>query len=260
MFVHARLQSILDLLERRRRLSVQEIEETFGASPATTRRDLKALEDRGLAVRVYGGVLHPSAVLGETTFEARDAVSPAQKEAIARGAADLVPAGATLYVDGGTTCLDAGRRLLSRRDIIIYTNSVPLASLATQGGPRVIAIGGEVKAVSRALVGDIALDWVGNLRFDMALMGASGACARDGVSATALDEAAVKRRVLARARHAVLLLDSSKWDLPREVRFAQWGAFRTVVSDAGLPRLARVAIRRAGPQLIITQDGEGKTT
>jgi DeoR/GlpR family transcriptional regulator of sugar metabolism len=259
MFVHARLHSILDLLERRRRLSVREIEETFGASPATTRRDLKALEDRGLAVRVYGGILHPSAALGETTFEARDAVSQAEKEAIARAAAGLVPANATLYVDGGTTCLDAGRLLLSRRDIRIYTNSIPLAALATQGGPCVVAIGGEVKAVSRALVGDIALEWIGHLRFDMALMGASGACARDGASATALDEAAVKRRVMTRARHAVLLLDGSKWDVPREVRFAPWSAFRTVVSDARLPRAARAAIRRAGPQLIIAHGGKAAT-
>lgn len=238
---------------------MREVEATFGASPATTRRDLKVLEDHGLAVRVYGGILHPSAALGEATFEARDAESQGEKEAIARAAAAMVPANATVYVDGGTTCLDAGRLLMSRRDIRIYTNSVPLAALATQGGPRVIAIGGEVKAVSRALVGDVALEWIGNLRFDMALMGASGACARDGASATALDEAAVKRRVMARTRHAVLLLDASKWDVPREVRFAPWGEFRTVVSDPRLPRAARAAIRRAGPRLVVATNAKAGT-
>ncbi len=234
-----------------------EIEAAFGASPATTRRDLKTLESHGLAVRVYGGILHPSAVLGETTFETRDAERPDEKQAIARAAAALVPPNASLYVDGGTTCFDAGRLLMSRRDLVIYTNSIPLAALAAQGGPRVICIGGEVKAVSRALVGDLAGEWLGNLRFDMAFLGASGACAADGASATALDEATVKRHAITRSRHPVLLLDSSKWDAPREVRFAKWSDFRTVVTDRRLPSPARSAIRRGGADVIIADAKKG---
>lgn len=222
------------------------------------RRDLQLLEELGLVVRVHGGVLHPRSVLGEATFETRDTVAREQKKAIADAVADLVPANAVLFIDGGTTCLEAARRLVGRRDLTIYTNSLPVAALGAGTGARVACIGGEVKAVSRALVGALALEWLDNIRFDAGLFGASGLSDREGASTTAADEAAVKMKAIERTREPVLLADSTKWEVPCTVRFAPWSGFHTVVSDRGLPKAARARIAEAGPRVVVARREAGR--
>ncbi|MFZ9792439.1 MAG: hypothetical protein ACO3F3_08870, partial [Gemmataceae bacterium] len=48
------------------------------------------------------------------------------------------------------------------------TNSIPLLQLGTQAKARVVGVGGEVRAVSLALVGGLAHEWLRSLRFDVA--------------------------------------------------------------------------------------------
>ncbi len=70
----------------------------------TVRRDIEVLARRGLVARVHGGataVRWHSAE--EPGFAAKSSLQTAQKDAIARAAAALVEAGASVAVSGGTT-------------------------------------------------------------------------------------------------------------------------------------------------------------
>lgn len=54
-----RQRRILELLDARSYVTCSEIREMFGVSDMTARRDVKALVDKGLARRVYGGAVLP---------------------------------------------------------------------------------------------------------------------------------------------------------------------------------------------------------
>ena len=56
----ARLTAILDLLAAQGEVSVDELVERFGASAATTRRDLDSLAERRLLTRTHGGAVAQS--------------------------------------------------------------------------------------------------------------------------------------------------------------------------------------------------------
>ncbi|MDH5166922.1 DeoR family transcriptional regulator, partial [Microbacterium sp. RD02] len=53
----ARLHAILDLLAADGEVTVEELVERFGASPATTRRDLDSLAEQRLLTRTHGGAV-----------------------------------------------------------------------------------------------------------------------------------------------------------------------------------------------------------
>lgn len=254
MFAHERHQNICAILLKKRSASVAELQSLLGISRVTVRRDLAFLERLGKVSRTHGGVLHPDAVNGEMPFErkAREAVKA--KLAIAALAAALAPAHGQAFVDSGTTTLETGRLLLRRgNDLTIVTNSVPLLGERPEGKCRLVAVGGEVRTLSMALVGGGALAWVRNLRLDIAFLGCSGTAPGEGVSTTELSEAEFKSQVVARARRVVLLADFKKWNAPAAIRFANWEQIDDFVTDYRPNRTERAALSRRGVRLHIAQ-------
>jgi DeoR/GlpR family transcriptional regulator of sugar metabolism len=151
----------------------------------------------------------------------------------------------TVFVDAGTTCLEVGRALLDRPALRIFTNSVPLLGLAAEARATVSAVGGEVRPMSLALTGGLAQSWLENLRFDVAVVGASGLEGASGASTTEVAEAAVKAEALRRARRRILVAHAEKWGRPAALRFAPWSAFTDVVTDRALSRDERAALNAA---------------
>ncbi len=252
---HERLRAIRDWLGRSQRLTVPEIVRRLGASPATVRRDLHRLEARGELVRVHGGALHPHYRAGEPSFEQRQQLAAAAKAAIAERAAREVPERATVFVDGGSTGLALGLRLLAREDVTLVTHSVPMIHAARGKRARVIGLGGELREISGVLIGALTLRWLENLRFDVAFLGASGLSGRDGASTTELSEAAVKQAAMARSARRILLSDLGKWERPAAVRFAEWRDFDAWIADRLPPPSGRKLVERHGFNLVAAQDG-----
>lgn len=232
MFAQERWQTIQQLLARKGRFLVADLQKALGVSPATLRRDLAEMEKAGLVLRVHGGVVHPSSLRGEPTLVQKGTQAIAAKRAIARAAADLVPESTTVLIDSGTTCLEIGRLLLMRKDLTILTNSVPLLHLALQfGSAALIAIGGELRAVSGALTGSIAFAWAESLHAQMAFIAASGLSMEHGISTTELAEATIKRQFISHSTKRILVADSTKWNVPATANFAEWNQFHTWITD-----------------------------
>jgi len=249
MFAQERQQEILEILAKKKRLRVVDLESTLRVSPATLRRDLLQLEQAGKLLRTHGGLLHPEFLGGEPAFSRKARAAVEAKRQIASAAAAFVPPGATIFVDAGTSTLELGKILLRRGDVTIFTNSAPL--LQERAGPKaqLVCIGGEVRDVSRALVGALAMEWMKHLRFEVTAIGASGLHRTDGVSTTELNEAAIKREAVARAGTALLLADATKWDQTAAVGFASWGDIDHWFTDARLSRSDRESLSPSGVKI-----------
>ena len=57
MFIEERHQAILDLLEEKGSITTAEIQEMFGVSYDSAKRDLRILEEKGLLKRTHGGAI-----------------------------------------------------------------------------------------------------------------------------------------------------------------------------------------------------------
>ena len=249
VFAQERHRVIESIVRQKGRLTVGELALHLGASDITVRRDLRLLEAGGKLIRAHGGALHPDFLDTEPGFERKAVDAVGAKVAIARAAAAELPDRGHVFLDAGTTCLEVARLILDRRGLTIVTNSIPVLQLGTDAKARVIGVGGEVRAVSQALVGSVALEWLGRLRFDVAVLSASGIDSNDGASTTELSEAAVKQAACGRATKRVLVSHAAKWNKPVAVVFGGWDVFQFFVTDARLTAPDKARLRRAGVTL-----------
>ena len=229
--LHKRHQEIRDWLAHHPRCSVQELQDAMAVSRATIRRDLIELEQQGVLVRVHGGVVNSDFLAGEPTFDRRHQHQVQQKRAIGQAAAALIKPNVSVFVDAGSTCLEVARRLMIREDVKIFTHSIRVMVEAQHGQADVICIGGKLRRVSEALVDSFALSWLDHLHFDVAIVGVSGLCPKQGLSTTELSEAAVKQAIIARADQVILVANASKLGEPAPVHFAKWDQIGQWVVD-----------------------------
>ena len=244
-----RHRAILRLLAERGSLSLAEIGTQLNMSPATVRRDANGLTKAGLACRTHGGLLLPNFVVAEPEYLRKAGKAAGVKARIGRATADLVPEEGNVFVDAGSTCLEVGRILLERPNLRIFTNSVPLLALAGQGQATVTSVGGEVRKLSLALTGAFALGWLRQLRFDVAVIGASGLDPREGAFTTEITEAGIKAEALRRAHLTILVAHGEKWKQASVYRFAPWAAFDHFLTDRPIARGERSCLNQANTKI-----------
>lgn len=235
MIAHERHEKILSTLTKRKRVGSMELQKLTGVSPATLRRDLDFLEGQDLVVRIHGAVLHPSVASAEPNLLQKSRSAVEAKRRIAALGAGMVRSGATVFVDSGTTCMEAGRLLRARPDLTIITNSLPVIAGHEQFQAKLIVIGGERRSVSGALVGGLASAGMNGMRADLAFVGASGLDQTSGPGTTELLERDIKRAWIQNARRTVLLCDASKWASASAMGFAPWGDIHNFVTDRKPP-------------------------
>jgi DeoR family fructose operon transcriptional repressor len=242
MLTAERHRAILRLLSEQGRITIADIAQRFDISHATARRDAVNLAESGKAARAHGGLLPANFFRSEPHFRAKADRQKGTKARMAQKAADLLPHDGNVFVDGGTTCLEVGRLLIDRPELRIFTNSIPLLAHAAESKAVITGIGGEARRVSLALTGALAQTWLSHLRFDHAVIGASGLELSGGAYTTELHEAAIKAEVLRRSAVRMLVADAEKWNRPTTVHFAPWNAFNLFVTNQQLQREARLKL------------------
>ena len=115
---------ILSILTSRQRVEVSELSELLGVSEVTVRKDLDALQERGLVIRQHG-----FATLSNLNDVGRRlAYHYDEKRRIAREAAKLVSNDSTIMVESGSCCALLVRELAdTRKGLTIVTNSAFIA-------------------------------------------------------------------------------------------------------------------------------------
>src|SRR3954468_8017165 len=133
---HVRRQEIADMLRADGSVTVAQMEERFGVSSMTARRDLAELERRGLARRTHGGAVLPSAAGHEDSFLSRLTRSSDAKLALARAAAELVAEEDSVFLDTSSTAYHVAREILDRTlRVTLLTNSQPIMELVASPPP-----------------------------------------------------------------------------------------------------------------------------
>ncbi len=220
-----REQRILELLRQTTVVTVPQIVRELSVSGATIRRDLQAMHERKLLQRVHGGATLHSQMRGEPLFQDKESKNTDAKQRIADAALKLIDDHDIIYLDGGSTCLLLARRLESKSDLTIVTNSLMAAAALMDTRHRLILAGGEFRGLSRTLVGPLTASVIGSLHIGKAFMGTIGFTLEDGMSTTDPGEAFTKELVMRRANQVMLLADSSKLGVPS---FASSGALEDI--------------------------------
>ncbi len=256
MLAAERRAHILALLEEDGIVRVSDLVTALDVSDMTIRRDLGVLHEQGLLEKVHGGAVHRTAPsTTEPGFAAKAAQQLAQKEAIAATAARFVQPGSAIAVSAGTTTHALARYLADIPDLTVVTNSVWVADVLHRTGVNreSVLLTGGLRTPSDALVGPLALAALSSLHLDAAFLGVHGMDARAGFSTPNLLESETNRAMIAASRRLVVVADSSKWGLVGLSSMAKLGEASVVVTDEGLPPVARQLLRDQVDELVLVR-------
>jgi DeoR family transcriptional regulator, fructose operon transcriptional repressor len=220
MLVEQRFSAILQELKEHQAASVSRLCELTGASEATTRRDLNVLAEQGLLSKVHGGaVLAGSAFQGkEQDVSTKTQLFQDEKERIAAYAAQLIHDDDVVFLDSGTTTVRMLPHLKDSKATFV-TNSVDIMSQMSALNLRGYCVGGLLRPETRAMVGSITLDALGQFNFTKAFLGTNGITIRQGFSTPDREEAAVKKKASEQAYLTYVLSDASKFQMLTAVTF-----------------------------------------
>lgn len=254
MYAEERQQAIASLVMQKGRASVAELAEAYDVTTETVRRDLAALDRAGLLRRVHGGAVPARTLhLVESGVGERDETRAEHKDRIAAAAVDYVPpAGSSVLLDAGTTTARIAAQLPTDRELVVVTNSVPIAArLAGVPTVRLQLLGGRVRGLTQATVGEQALRVLDSLRVDVAFIGTNGISVGHGLSTPDSEEAAVKRAMVRAANQVVVTADSSKAGREDFVSFAPLSSVDTLVTDDELGAGYRTQFTDRGVEVVV---------
>ena len=211
-FTRERHRKIVDHINLNGRVKVEELSSRFSVTGMTIRRDLLALEKRGLLYRVHGGALkrQEKSIWQMSTLQDRLGQHEEEKERIAACVAQLIQDGESIMIDGGSTTTKAAQYLRAKKDLLIVTNALTIGEILVETNNKVILTGGELLKETNALMGNAAEAAIANYRTDRAIIGVSGLIPSEGCFSAIPMEAEVKNLMMRNSRQSIIVTDSSK--------------------------------------------------
>jgi DeoR family transcriptional regulator, aga operon transcriptional repressor len=251
-----REQLILDCLEERGASSYEGLAEQFRVSVMTIRRDADRLAQRGAVIKTLGGVQRAPSDRGnlyETALRSRLAMQRREKRAIAHRVIELLQPGQTVFLDGGTTCLELARLMASeRKGLTVVTNSVMVCHEVGQNGDNVvIGLGGQYYPADLSFAGSACEEEAAKSFPDVAVFSTTGFIPSEGTFESFVPTLRIKQIVARHGKRVLLLADHTKFGQRALRKALDISQIHEVVTDSAAPASALAALKKQGKRVWI---------
>jgi DeoR family transcriptional regulator of aga operon len=231
-------------------VGVADLATQLDVSAATVRRDLEFLEHQRMLTRTHGGAV-AQGVLYELPLRYKSARHQEEKKRIAAEAASRVADGVAIGLTGGTTTTEVARAVIDRQRLTVVTNALNIASeLAIRPNLKLVVTGGYARPESYELVGPLAEQALAGLNLDVVFLGVDGISPTAGITTHHEVEAHTNLALIERARHVVVVTDSSKIGLVAFAQICPIDRVHEVITDAGADRGLLAELREAGVDVV----------
>ena len=240
---------ILEIVTAEKKVEVAALAKRLGVSTVTMRKDLDALQAKGLVVREHGFAMlsNPNDVGGRLAYHYES------KRLIARRAAELVPDGSTIMVESGSCCALLARELADTKSgVTIVTNSAFIAGYVRDvPNLTVVLLGGTYQRESQVMVGPLVRTCASEFYVDRLFVGTDGWIG--GVGFTNADQmrADAVRSMAEAASEVVVLTESEKFGHHSAVPLRLANKPATLVTDGNISDEWAESVRRMGIELVL---------
>jgi len=254
MLAEQRRSQILGLLAEKGAVSITDLYRRLHVSRETIRRDITRLDRENRLRKTHGGALSLDSV--EPAFAERASVNVEGKRAIGRAAAALVPDGASIILDSGTTIQGLVAALMDKRRLTVITNDIQAATrLAGRNENRVLVLGGELIAGEAAMMGRDCTAMLATYFADFAFVGAGALSVHPWLMDFSREAAEMRGQMLAQARWPVVLADHTKFGRIAPVRVANLERARHVIVDKAPEGAFAEALAHLDAEILVAERG-----
>ena len=253
MLAEKRRRGIFDVVQNSGSISNVELARQFKVSVETIRRDIIRLNKNGVLRRTHGGALSMNSF--EPAYADRMATNLESKRAIAQVAASLVPDGAKVIIDFGTTAFCVAEALANHNGLTIITSSLQTANfLAGRNGNEVVLMGGLLHPSEGATLGRDATQILENYYVDFSFVGAGVISDHPLLMDFSREAAELRGLMLKQAVTSVVLADYTKFNRTAAHRVPNFEQAAFLITDRKLDAMTANSLR---PFLgeVLTADG-----
>ena len=235
MVVFERQQTIMKYLKEKRFATVKELSGVVFASEASVRRDVKALEAKGLLKQIYGGVVLSEYENSVVPVRLRESSNSVIKDELAKRAAEEIFDGATIILDGSSTVRRIIKYIDKYRDLKIITNNAQIFDENIPSSVKLYCTGGLYISQSGIFVGSGAESYINGINADILFFSSQALSESGEISDVSEEETSLRRVMLSRATRKIFLADSSKLGQRRTFTVCTKDDVDKIICDKELP-------------------------
>lgn len=249
-FAVERKDQILELIQQKGRITVDELVKEFGVSGATIRRDLEFLERQGLITRAHGGAVSRSRVSLEPNYFEEKQKFLEEKRRIGKEASKLVEEGEVIFLESSSTILELTKNIKNKNNLTVVTNSLDIAQeLDRSEGIDLIMTGGILKRRIHALMGPLAEVTLSQMRIDKAFMGVSALDIDYGMTTATVEEAQTRKKVIESSNKIIVVTDHSKFGKQNFILITPIENIDVIVTNKGISPQIKKEMERRGVEV-----------
>ncbi|WP_284500480.1 transcriptional repressor AgaR [Microbulbifer litoralis] len=249
----SRREKIVSMLRSNGSVQVYPLADMFGVSAVTIRKDLKFLEQRGVASRAYGGaILNELVPTTENAVGLKQQLNPTKKDSIAKAAAAFVSSGESLILDSGTTTNLIVPYLCDFDELTVVTNDLlAVNQLADCASIELIVLGGTLRRKSMFFHGQQAEKALKDLHVDKLFLGVDGFHMQKGVTTHFEPEATLNRMMCKASTEVIVVTDSTKFGKICLYKILEPLEISKLITDDGIPDEYREGLMEMGIDVIV---------
>ena len=234
-------KEILEILQTQQYATIEEISKKLFVSPSTVRRQLDALQKKGLITRTHGGAQINDENNFFPSFTFRVHQNSFEKKKMALSAIKLIKNGDLIFLDGTTSAFFIAEYLSEFKNIRVITNGIDTLSLLSKHNVNAYSTGGFIQEVNRSvLVGHYATEMISNFHADVVFFSAQSVNNDGEIYDCFEEENVIRKAMIKHASKKVFLCDSTKFGKTSLFHLCSLNDVDHIISNHDLPDFIKI--------------------
>lgn len=245
---------ILNTLHKEGFVKVVDIAKKLDVTTVTVRKDLKALEEKGLLYRTHGSASPVNPHIADRNVKEKEKIRTKEKQLIGIFAARLIEEDDSIIINSGSTICAFAEQIEPKGRLTVVTSSIKATSiLGEHEGINVSQLGGTLRRSSMSVIGSYTLSFLENITCSKVFLGVDGIDPDFGVTTSNIEEAELNRAMMSVSLKTIVLCDSSKFGRKGFGKICNLDKIDVVVTDEGISPSMCKLLEEHGVEVIVAK-------
>lgn len=245
---------ILNTLHKEGFVKVVDIAKKLDVTTVTVRKDLKALEEKGLLYRTHGSASPVNPHTADRNVKEKEKIRTKEKQLIGIFAARLIEEDDSIIINSGSTICAFAEQIEPKGRLTVVTSSIKATSiLGEHEGINVSQLGGTLRRSSMSVIGSYTLSFLENITCSKVFLGVDGIDPDFGVTTSNIEEAELNRAMMSVSLKTIVLCDSSKFGRKGFGKICNLDKIDVVVTDEGISPSMCKLLEEHGVEVIVAK-------
>ncbi|HMR20051.1 MAG TPA: DeoR/GlpR family DNA-binding transcription regulator [Sphingobacterium sp.] len=245
---------ILNALQKEGFVKVVDIAKKLDVTTVTVRKDLKALEEKGLLYRTHGSASPVNPHMADRHVKEKEKIRIKEKQLIGAFAAQLIEEDDSIIINSGSTTCAFAEQIEPKGSLTVVTASIKVTSiLGEHERINVTQLGGMLRRSSMSTMGSYTLSFLENITCSKVFLGVDGIDLDFGVTTSNVEEAELNKAMMGVALKTIVLCDSSKFGRKGFGKICNLDKIGVIVTDEGISTSMQGLLEELGVEIIVAR-------